>query len=396
MARPRTALGTAGSMTVVGQVNQDGRWVQAPEGVKATRWRARAKYRDSDGVLRDVERFAPTKAKAEAKLRAALADRQTPTKGDVLRADMAFVDAAALWLAQAQREDSGLSAGSLRIYEGTVKRHVEGSTIAGLTLREANAVPILRRYVQGVADASGQGTAKTARSVVSAVLRMAVGDGVLPYNAMRDVRAAKPTKASKEKAADARDTRRAFTRDERDALLAFADSHDRSHVLDVVDLVWWLAGTGTRLSEALALSWSDLDVADGTALVRGTKTTASKRTLHLPAWLAERLRERAVSLGTDGLVFPSPWHEHTSEATRDSTRQRDHRNTYRALRALLNEAGHPWATSHTFRRTVASLLDEAGQPIALAANVLGHADPAMTARVYLGRKGGTEAAALVL
>ena len=51
---------------------------------------------------------------------------------------------------------------------------------------------------------------------------------------------------------------------------------------------------------------------------------------------------------------------------------------------------------HTFRRTVATLLDEAGLPIALAANQLGHADPAMTARVYLGRRGSTAAAGAVL
>jgi hypothetical protein len=43
-----------------------------------------------------------------------------------------------------------------------------------------------------------------------------------------------------------------------------------------------------------------------------------------------------------------------------------------------------------------TLLDEAGLPIALAANQLGHADPSMTARVYLGRKGSTSAAAAVL
>lgn len=63
---------------------------------------------------------------------------------------------------------------------------------------------------------------------------------------------------------------------------------------------------------------------------------------------------------------------------------------------MLDEAGHSWATSHTFRRTVASLLDAAGMPIALAANQLGHSDAAMTARVYLGRKGDNSAAAGVL
>ena len=68
----------------------------------------------------------------------------------------------------------------------------------------------------------------------------------------------------------------------------------------------------------------------------------------------------------------------------------------RLFRQMLDDAGFPWATPHTFRRTVATLLDEAGLPIALAANQLGHADPAMTARVYLGRKASTAAAGAVL
>jgi integrase len=45
----------------------------------------------------------------------------------------------------------------------------------------------------------------------------------------------------------------------------------------------------------------------------------------------------------------------------------------------------PWATPHTFRRTVATLASEGGVPIAQIADQLGHADPAMTASVYLGR-----------
>ena len=85
-----------------------------------------------------------------------------------------------------------------------------------------------------------------------------------------------------------------------------------------------------------------------------------------------------------------------SPGTADPLGQRDRRNVARVIRQVLDDAGLPWATPHTFRRTVATLLDEAGLPIVLAANQLGHSDPAMTARVYLGRQGSTAAAAVVL
>jgi hypothetical protein len=85
MARPRTALGTSGKTTSVGQVQVEGRWITAPEGSRPTRWRARAKFRDRDGMLRDVERYETTRAKAEAQLKNALRDRTTPRTGDHLR-----------------------------------------------------------------------------------------------------------------------------------------------------------------------------------------------------------------------------------------------------------------------------------------------------------------------
>jgi integrase len=185
------------------------------------------------------------------------------------------------------------------------------------------------------------------------------------------------------------DTSRAFTRADREHLLTVADEHMPTAHRDVADLVHFMAGTGVRISEGLGVRWDDVDLEAGTAFIRGTKTAASTRRLSLPAWLTERLASRAERMGTDGYVFPSP-------GISDTTKPRDRRNVARAIRSIMDEAGLPWATPHTLRRTVATFLDEAGMPMALAANQLGNADPAMTARVYLGRKGDTSAATSVL
>lgn len=157
----------------------------------------------------------------------------------------------------------------------------------------------------------------------------------------------------------------------------------------MADILAFMAGTGVRISEALGQRWEDVDVDAATAFVRGTKTEAAQRLLSLPAWLVERLRERDERMDTSGLVFQSP-------LTRDPDKPRDRRNVARALRAIFDEAGLPWATPHALRRTVATLLDEAGVPIAVVADQLGHADPSMTARVYIGRHGDLSAAASVL
>lgn len=377
----------------------------APAGTRPTRYRARVRFRDLDGVLRDVERFDRTKGRAETKLRAHLAERATPASGSsTLRPETSVEAAGRLWLAQVQRQDSGLSPRTRETYAGSFRRYVEGSTIAALSLREANRVPVLRDYLQGIADNRGSGAAHGARSVVSNILRFAVGDGVLPNNAMREVQ---PVRADV-KRETVRDTTRALTRDERDHVLKVADEHERARRLDVTDLVWFMAGTGARISEALSLRWEDvnLDLGEdplgrsvGTVLLRGTKSSRSVRELALPPWLVDRLKERALLNGTEGIVFPSPGyrpgHARAGKPL-DKDKPRDRRNVLRVYREVLDEAGFPWATSHTLRRTVASLIDEAGLSIALAADVLGHADASMTARVYLGRKGSTAAAAAIL
>jgi integrase len=65
---------------------------------------------------------------------------------------------------------------------------------------------------------------------------------------------------------------------------------------------------------------------------------------------------------------------------------RDPSNTRRALRQALDKAGFEWVTSHNFRKTTATLLDEAGLSARVIADQLGHALPSMTQDVYMGRK----------
>ena len=49
-------------------------------------------------------------------------------------------------------------------------------------------------------------------------------------------------------------------------------------------------------------------------------------------------------------------------------------------------AGFDWVTSHSFRKTTATLLDQAGLSARVIADQLGHARPSMTQDVHMGRK----------
>lgn len=75
-------------------------------------------------------------------------------------------------------------------------------------------------------------------------------------------------------------------------------------------------------------------------------------------------------MGTDGLLFPSP-------GLTDKDKPRERRNVARVIRSRFDDAGLGWATPHALRRTVATTIDAAGLPVALAAHMLGHANVSM-------------------
>ena len=55
------------------------------------------------------------------------------------------------------------------------------------------------------------------------------------------------------------------------------------------------------------------------------------------------------------------------------------------VRQALDRAGFDWVSSHVFRKTVATRLDEAGLSARQIADHLGHNRPSLTQDVYMGR-----------
>jgi integrase len=96
------------------------------------------------------------------------------------------------------------------------------------------------------------------------------------------------------------------------------------------------------------------------------KTKAGFRTLVLPSWAVEMLRLRVPGRPAQTVFCSVP----------GGLRDRD--NVIGDLRNALNAAGFEWMTSHTFRRTVATLMDQSGLSARAAADQLGHSHPSLT------------------
>ena len=364
--------------------DSEGRWKNAAHVRQAERWRARFYYRGYDGILRTVDGFGHKRAVAESACELKLEARLS-AYGSHFTRSTSFVSVGRVWLEYIKRPGSGKSARTIEDYEGSFDRHVDvnGSLIRGLSLEQVNKAQTIRLFLEDIADRSGTGSAKTVKSVVSNVLGFGVDNGVLEANACRSVRPAK----SRNTGPSERDTGRAFTEDELRAVIDCARQQARADTMNprtlrmrqtVADMIEFMAGTGVRIGEARALRWRDLDLKLRRVSIHGTKSKNAERILNLSTSLTKTLKAHAKREGVTGYVFSSP-------GSSDPETPWDQSNNAQAMKTVFHEAGFPWATPHTLRRTVASRLHANGIELVRIADQLGHADPAMTMSVYLGR-----------
>jgi len=151
-----------------------------------------------------------------------------------------------------------------------------------------------------------------------------------------------------------------------------------------------MLATGLRIGECRGVLWFEMDLQtarvdvsstvirwSGHGLVRKTtKSKAGERSLLMPSWIVAELQTRF----SGGVRMDEPVFANSFGGLRDP------KNTRRDFRAALDRAGFEWVTTHSFRKTTATLLDQAGLSARVVAEQLGHARPSMTQDVYMGRK----------
>jgi integrase len=156
--------------------------------------------------------------------------------------------------------------------------------------------------------------------------------------------------------------------------------------------------TGLRLGEVLGLKWMDVDFERGVIHVRrqptqqgGVQRTedrerqAGKRHVPRPRPLPPRASSRSAFSGDDDFVFT------TQEGTPHLQGNVTKRGLAKAATAAgLNHSGEPTLRMHDLRHCFASMLIHEGADVVFVARQLGHANPAITLRVYahLSRLGG--------
>ncbi|QYM63427.1 tyrosine recombinase XerC [Microbacterium sp. Se5.02b] len=345
-----------------------GTWGKIKRAQRGGSWIAYARFRDYDGVTRQVERGGHTGAAAERALLAALRDRARLPNEDLTpetRLNRVIDD----W--DKHLDDRDLSDGSRVTYRRQL-RHVR-KAMGSLQLREVT-VQAVDRFLTALQASSGPETARITRVVLSGVCQRAVRKGAMATNPVRDA----DTIPRKKPVVETLDVEAVgIVRSQLRAWDAGRDARGRARVTDLADPVDMIVGTGIRTGELFAVRWEDLELdldvplvhVTGTAvhkpkvgLVRQPypKTEESNRSLRLPQFVVEMLLRRRVE-STSEYVFDS-----TAGTLRSPNNFRTQWRTFRAASGY-----EDWVVPKTFRKAVATLVATvAGDDV--AGDQLGH------------------------
>lgn len=149
-------------------------------------------------------------------------------------------------------------------------------------------------------------------------------------------------------------------------------------------LVVFMADTGARPAEAIAVEWRHVDLEAGTVELPGAKTELAWRTVHMTSRGVDALRAMPRALHTrhvfheDGV--PVAWSHFYTEVWRPA----------------FEAAGLEYRAPYNLRHSYALHSLQAGVPIATLARQMGHADVNRTFATYGGwvREMGSDAAAM--
>lgn len=374
MPRPPLPLGTYGEIRCY------------PAGKK---YRARTRYRDYDGKVRDVERVGRTKGQAKENLREALRDRARAVVGEEVSSSTKVQVVAEKWLQELDESDKALR--TKRTYRESWNRDL--SPAVGELRGSEITVSLASRVLRTVHDVSGPGSAKHAKVVLGGIMGIYVRHDAVETNPIREV--VLPKSGGKKP----RKERLVLEPEELPKLRKLIRADEKAVRRDLPDLVDGLAALGCRIGELLALDWSKVDFQAGTIAIEGTvirekgvglfvqehtKSSAGMRTVEPPAWYMDMLKKRHADSGSEW-VYPS---------VRGTLRDPD--NTRADLREAVAESEFVGLHPHAFRHLVATVLDAAGLTAREIADYLGHERVSMTQDVYMNRKSRGSSAAKAL
>jgi len=220
------------------------------------------------------------------------------------------------------------------------------------------------------------------RATMSAILRTAVKKGLLEKNPVANTTPPKPDYKKK----------------------LFLDSGQCKQLLDILEdvenrqlrvMINTLLFTGLRSGELLGLQWSDINFDEGTITVNKTllrlvgkyvlsepKTKSSERIVNVQPELLCLLKEHRAWQDERKAIFGLAWEQPDQVFSNATGRFYNGVTLNQQFKGILRKHGLPDLHIHDLRHATASLLINAGLPVRVVADHLGHRSTQTTQDVY--------------
>jgi integrase len=340
----------------------------------STIWQARMPDPSRPGGTAQIERTFRTKQEAEDWLTGQASGLLSGTYISPKQAERPFSDVLRAW----EETWHTLSPTTAARYGQIVRKYLEPEFGA----RKIGAITpeLVQRYVNRLSETHAPGTVRNVYAALRNACTRAVRMGIMRTNPAADIVLQ----------SSSREPMQFLTAEEVSAVAdAIAKNRTKANSRANGPLAVYLAAyTGLRAGEQWALQRQDVDLANARLYIRRarrevnghitfgpTKTAGSRRTVTLPAFLVDMLREhmKTVPLQPDALIFTSA----RGLPVRHGLFVRRH--WLPAVRRALPGRHIRW---HDLRHTCASLLVNAGAHPLLVSKQLGHSSVTITLDRY--------------
>ena len=342
---------------------------------KDGRWEAQYTLYTPSGTKRKSV-YGSTKQEVAEKLRKAIAERDGGLAFDA--ENLTLAEYLNRWLADSVR--GSVARGTFERYEQLCRIHIVPA-IGGVELKKLTPVHIQGLYRAKLDEGLGLRSVEYIHTTLNKALKQAVRWQLMSRNVAEAVTAPKGRKREM-LTLDREQTRRLF-------LTAKGDRLETLYVLAVT--------AGLRQGELLGLRWTDIDLEAGTLTVKRSlgyekdgpyytegKRDRSRRRVELGPSTTAALKAHRKRQNEERLAYAGLWEDHELIFPDENGRPIRARNLNRRFQKLLQRAELEdlGLTFHGLRHTCATLMLLKDVPIKVVSERLGHADVALTLRIY--------------
>lgn len=343
------------------------------------------------GVMRRTTFYGASRAEVRQKLDEALERRRDEVP--ITDSTMTVATWAQMWL-ETTLAASSRKATTKELYGYLVAQHIVPAPLGRRRLDRLRPSDVeafimgLRGKMKTARNAAGEpvqvraladSTVQRIFSVLRLVIDGAVRDGLIRRN---------PVAVIKPPSIPAHEARFLST----DEVVRLLDAANGTRYRPVLTFI---AATGVRKGEALALSWADIDFDGALIRIRGTlsrvgghlvvtspKTSHSRRVLPLTPGMAALLSAQRMAQEHDRVNAHNLWQERGFVFATETGAALDPRNVLRGLTTAATKAGLMGVSVHTLRHSAATAMLESGVHLKAVSELLGHSDIRITGDVY--------------